>query len=292
MAAVSITRDKQIIDQASARTLELLADVGCAPRRGPAGAFVDKLSRINWGMTLRPLIDADRHVWVVVLKNLYATWNFSLDDDVDDQRSAANVADSAAILARGAAVAKTPAGGVLAELLDRAPRLGRHADLGPLRVALGEIVASYHFEYASRASEALAEPDRWLRHATTICSRDPYLALDLLAADGALDAAAFRSLTPMMRDVAAAIALASTVGARSRDRFEGSRTIVDMWVRDERLSEADAIARARARARALVARARNAARAIRVPGLPKVLDTATGTVEGYLLSDLFELRDS
>jgi BMFP domain-containing protein YqiC len=120
-----------------------------------------------------------------------------------------------------------------------------------------------------------------------MCSRDPHLAIDQLAADGALDDATVRELSRTLRDVSVAIAIANAVGTRSRDRAQGKLTIIDMWCRDEGLPEEAAVARARERARALLARARDLADRSDDPDLPTILDTGARTVEAYLCADLF-----
>jgi hypothetical protein len=274
------------LDEVVAATARAVNSLAFQSARGPLHRLLPTFSAINYGLTLRPLVD-QRLQDNVVAKNVYVLWNITVDDAIDRQGSLRELDQSwRALLGEDAASSIGVAGGLLRRLLAQAG--GFDGDSTPLIVALTEIMAAMRFEHACRDHPALAGAERLVRHSVTTLGLEVHLAIDLLAARPVLDDARVRLTSRVYRELSAAMRYASDVGGLQRERDEGALNSLTAWHLDNPDADADALRRrGERRAQAHLSRARRIAASADVPGLADVIRTVTTMVRAFASGDPF-----
>ena len=273
-----------LIDDVAEATSVLAHELGVSVQRGPVDSWTKLVSRSVHAETLWPVLPAERHAEVLIQKNLSVLWTIVVDDAIDRDGSVAELADSAMVLF-GGADPRTPAGALLQELLRRASATSSD-EATPLRVALGEILAGFHYEHACLLCPALAEPSAYLHHSAATYGLYAILAIDVVAARGNLSDAEVSTAVRTYRELSMAMRYASDVGGLERERREGALNLIEIWRRSDRSADdATLIARAERAARSHLLRARQIG--FGVPGVARVVDYIAELVPALLASDLF-----
>jgi hypothetical protein len=115
------------------------------------------VSRLNAGLTL-PLVPPEQAQRALWLKNLYALWNFVLDDEIDRDGTRANLdASIRALLGGGPAPddAKQDAAKLMDRMLSEVPT-GKPREAAALHLDLWELINGLNYEHCINRFPSLA----------------------------------------------------------------------------------------------------------------------------------------
>jgi hypothetical protein len=223
-------------------------------RRDDPKKYFAGLSHVNAKLTL-PLVAKEKLATVVLLKNVYAAWNFAVDDEMDCQGTRHHLDESMKVLLRysrqkqeaedqaGSAAMRSGADNhTVTEVIDtnlsnvpvdlsssgvaraigtvlaNLPPASSRASLRELfHFDLWTLMTGFFYEDVLNKMPTVANSLEYRRYSTLVTGIKHYLVLDCLFASQELESAAFRNLREGYENLGISLKLAADIGSLRRE---------------------------------------------------------------------------